>query len=143
MTNIGKMLFAIIAITFMAMSQPLCAQSTSTSKDQKPEKALKNELVEEQATYPDGETGLLKDIASNLKYPEKAVKQGKQGMVVLRFFIKEDGSIGDIQIKKSVSPECDEAAVNAVKKLRKFTPAKQKGKPVAVWFTLPVMFKAK
>lgn len=141
MTNIGRMLFAIIAIVFMAISQPLFAQSEKATKGQKPEPALANELVELPATYPNGEAGLLNDIMRNLKYPTIARVHETQGTVVVRFMVKKDGNIGKIVIKKSLSRECDQAAKDVVKKLRKFTPAKQKGKPVAVWFTLPIRFR--
>lgn len=141
MTNIGKMLFAITAILILAMSQPLHAQSTKTATGQNQKEILANELIDEEATYPGGESGLLKDISTNLKYPVIAAEMKTQGTVVLRFIIKKNGSIGDIVIRKGLTKECDQAAINAVKKLRKFTPAKHKGTPVAVWFSLPIRFR--
>lgn len=102
--------------------------------------ALDNAIVEVQAQYPGGEAALLKFIAENLVYPAIAAEKDLQGVVILRFRVEKDGSIGEIRIVKSLSPECDRAAANVVKKLRHFIPARQKGKPVPVWFILPIRF---
>ena len=142
-TNFGRMLLAIVAIALIGMSQPLYAKYAAGTKGLKPETTQKDEPDYVQASYPGGETALFKAIADSLVYPAKALKDGTQGAVVLRFHIKKDGSIGEVQTIKSLSPECDEAAANAVKELRKFSPAKQNGKPIEVWYTLPVLFKTK
>jgi len=105
------------------------------------EEVMDNAIVEVQAQYPGGEAALLKFVSENVVYPSIAQEQDLQGVVTLRFRVEKDGSIGEIVIKKGLSKECDQAAVNVVKKLRRFTPARQQGHPVPVWFTLPVRFK--
>ena len=60
---------------------------------------------------------------------------------MVRFRVEKDGSIGKIVIKKGLSKECDQAAVEVVSKLKRFVPAKQQGHPVPVWFTLPIRFQ--
>lgn len=104
------------------------------------EVVLDNAIVEVQAQYPGGEAALLKFIAENLIYPASAVKNGIQGVVVLRFRVEKDGSIGEIRIVKALTPECDQAAAKVIKKLARFKPALQKGKPIPVWFTIPIRF---
>lgn len=97
-------------------------------------------VVEVQPSFPGGEAALLKYISTHLKYPAIAEEQDIQGVVVLRFVVLEDGSVGDVVVQKSLHPECDKAAVKVVKSLPRFVPGKQQGKPVKVWFTCPIRF---
>ena len=64
-----------------------------------------------------------------------------QGIVVLRFVVQKDGTVGNVQVTKSLTPETDREAERVVKSLKKFLPARQDGRPVAVWFTLPIRFQ--
>ena len=116
-------------------------QSAGGTSVPKEEEVVDNALVEVQATYPGGEAALLAFIGKNLIYPQIALEQELQGKVILRFQVKADGSVGDIVIQKSLSRECDQAAKDVVKKLKRFIPAKQQGRPVPVWFTLPISFQ--
>lgn len=105
------------------------------------EEVADNSIVEVPASYPGGEAALLKFVSDNLVYPSIAQDQDLQGTVVLRFRVEKDGSIGQIVVKKSLSKECDQAAAQVVSKLKRFTPARQQGHPVPVWFTLPIRFR--
>ena len=107
----------------------------------KEEEVLANEIVEVQAQFPGGERALLKYVSENLVYPSIAQEQELQGVVTLRFRVEKDGSVGKIVVVMGLSRECDEAAVKVVSSLPRFTPARQQGHPVPVWFTLPVRFR--
>lgn len=97
-------------------------------------------ILEEEPMYPGGLQGLMQDLVGNIKYPKSARKQGVAGVVVLHFVIERDGSVGDVEVVKSVHPDLDAAAVNAVKQLRMFYPGKAGGKFIRVRYTLPVRF---
>ena len=97
--------------------------------------------VDVMPSYPGGEMAMMQDVASNLKYPEEAIKNKTEGRVVLMFVVEKDGSVGEVRVVTSLSPECDQAAVEAVKKLKCFTPGLVEEKPVRVWYTLPVTYK--
>lgn len=116
-------------------------ESTSASVPPKEEVVMDNALVEVPAAYPGGEMGVLRDVANNLRYPAIAMENGVQGKVILRFKVQADGLIGTVSIVRSLSHECDKAAMECVKKLKRFTPARQQGRAVPVWFTLPVNFR--
>lgn len=88
------------------------------------DEVLPNDAVEEPAQYPGGAKAMLDFIGEHLEYPQQALQDKIFGKVVLRFIIKEDGGVGDVEILKSLSPECDQAAIRAVKSLPKFTPPK-------------------
>lgn len=97
--------------------------------------------VEKMPSYPDGELALLQDLADNVSYPDEAKRSGIQGRVVLKCEIKKDGSIGKVIIGRSLSPECDRAAIDAVKQIKKFNPGLKNGVAVNVWYIIPVTFK--
>lgn len=101
---------------------------------------LESQLVDEPAAFPGGNAALVKFISTNVVYPSIAQEQGLQGVVIVRFCVGTDGSVSKAKIRKSLSRECDNAALDVVRKLPRFTPAKQNGKPVCVWYVLPVRF---
>jgi len=97
--------------------------------------------VEVMPEFPGGQTALLKWLGDNIIYPTIAQEQGIQGRVTLRFVVKPDGSVDDVQVVKGLDPSCDKEAVRVVKKMPKWIPGKQNGNPVYVYFSLPVTFK--
>lgn len=104
------------------------------------EEAKVYQVVEQMPTFPGGEAALLKYVATHVKYPSIAQEQQISGQVILRFVVKEDGSVGDVIVQKSLERHCDDEAVRVVKSLPRFIPGKQQGKAVRVWYTLPVRF---
>ena len=97
-------------------------------------------IVEEMPEYPGGQLALRKLIAQTIRYPVYAQENGIQGKVFVSFIIKEDGSIANITIAKSVHPILDAEAIRVVRQLPKWKPGKQKGKPVRVSYTVPIGF---
>ena len=94
--------------------------------------------------YPGGERALLDDLSANLVYPKDAPGDGKDlHRVVLRFIVDTDGSVVSPEIVKSAGEAYDKAALEAVKKLKKFAPGMNYGQPVAVSYVLPVNFRTK
>ncbi len=104
------------------------------------EEAKVYNVVEQMPSFPGGETALLKYVTTHIKYPAIAQEQEISGVVVLRFVVKEDGSVGEVIVQKSLEKHCDEEAVRVVKSLPRFIPGKQQGKAVRVWYTLPVRY---
>lgn len=100
-----------------------------------------NAVVEDPAKFKGGEASLLQFISQNLVYPVIAQEQEIQGTVILEFVVEKDGSVGDVKVIKSLSKECDQAAIDVVRKLPRFIPAKKQGKPVKTLFRLPVRFR--
>ncbi len=98
-------------------------------------------VVEEMPEFPGGDPELMKFISKNISYPEEAIRNNIQGRVVLRFAVNTDGSIDRIQILRGIDNSLDSEAVRVVRTLPKFKPGKQRGVPVPVWFSLPVLFK--
>lgn len=98
-------------------------------------------IVEKKPEFPGGERALMNHIITNLRYPEAAEKANIQGRVIATFVVKNDGSIDDVKIVRSVDPDIDAEAIRLIKSLPKFTPGTVDGKPVNVQYTLPLIFK--
>lgn len=104
------------------------------------EEAKVYNVVEQMPSFPGGEAALLKYVNTHIKYPAIAQEQEISGVVVLRFVVQEDGTVGDVIVQKSLEKHCDDEAVRVVKSLPRFIPGKQQGKAVRVWYTLPVRY---
>jgi protein TonB len=97
--------------------------------------------VEQMPTFPGGQGELMKFISNNLKYPAIAQENNIQGRVIIRFVVKKDGSIGDIQVQRGLDASCDKEARRVVEMMPKWIPGMQNGRAVPVYFTLPILFK--
>jgi len=84
--------------------------------------------------------GGLHGIQEKIKYPEIAIRARVEGKVYVKAFVDEKGNVVDAEVVKGIGAGCDEAALEAILKT-KFTPGKQRGKPVKVQITIPVQFK--
>lgn len=99
--------------------------------------------VEKKAEYIGGKEALIRDIKNNLVYPQKAKEEMIEGRVFVKFIVKKDGSTCNHEIVRGVNPDLDQAALQTVKKLGRWEPAKINGKSVNSYFTLPVTFRLK
>lgn len=87
---------------------------------------------------------LNKWVAGHLRYPRKAMKEGKQGKVIIGFTITKEGKLTDVKVYKGVHPLLDAEAVRVIK-----TTAKEwscgynsfNGEPCDVTLTCPVIFR--
>jgi protein TonB len=84
--------------------------------------------------------GGLQKIQSRIEYPEIAKRIGIEGKVFVRAFVDETGTVTNAEVVKGIGAGCDEAALDAVLKT-KFNPGKQRGKPIKVQVTVPILFK--
>lgn len=99
------------------------------------------QVVEEMPSFPGGDAECMRFLSKNIKYPTIAQENGIQGRVILQFVVNKDGSIVDVNVARSVDPYLDKEAVRVVQMMPKWKPGKQRGKPVRVKYTLPVMFR--
>lgn len=100
-------------------------------------------VVEEMPMFPGGEAALLTYIAEHTQYPEVAKENNIQGKVIVRFCVTAKGGVDKVSILKGVDPELDKEAIRVVQTLPAFKPGKQGGKPVPVWYMVPINFTLK
>lgn len=98
------------------------------------------EEVEQMPEYPGGNLELRKYISNTLRYPVLAQSNGTQGKVLVSFVIGKDGSVKNTEIERGVDTSLDAEALRVVNSLPKWKPGKEKGKKVAVHFTMPINF---
>ena len=100
------------------------------------------EVAEEMPEFPGGGMSAFMDyIKTNMRYPASAKENGTQGRVTVQFVVDEDGSIKDSKVLRSVDKDMDAEALRLINIMPKWKPGRQKGQPVAVKFTVPVMFR--
>jgi TonB family protein len=73
-------------------------------------------------------------------YPMMARKLGREGRVILKLTIDENGTLLDVEVIKRADYGFTEAAIEAVKKST-FLPAKKDGKPIVSQALLPIKFR--
>jgi len=100
-------------------------------------------VVEEMPMFPGGDAELLKYIAEHTTYPDIAKENNIQGRVIIRFCVTAKGGVSQVSILKGVDPELDKEAIRVVNTLPAFKPGKQGGKPVPVWYMVPITFTLK
>lgn len=100
-------------------------------------------ISETMPEFPGGQYALFKFISKNLNYPKDAKKKGIQGKVMVQFIVEKDGTIGDIRIIRSVSPDLDKEAtrVFSLSSMPKWKPGMSGGVAVRVRYTFPITFK--
>jgi protein TonB len=98
-------------------------------------------VVEEQPEYPGGNAAMMQFLSDNIRYPVIAQENGIQGRVICNFVVERDGSITDVQVVRGVDPSLDREAVRVIQQMPRWKPGKQRGQPVRVRFTLPVVFR--
>jgi protein TonB len=100
-------------------------------------------VVEEMPSFPGGDVELFKFIYDNIKYPELAKENNIQGKVILRFCVTYKGTVDQVSIVRGVDPSLDNEAIRVIKMLPLWKPGKQGGKPVNVWYSVPINFQLK
>lgn len=82
----------------------------------------------------------VQDIQGLVVYPEIAKRAGLEGKVTISALIGKDGKVEKVEIEKADNDFFAQAAKDAMMKAR-FTPARQNGEPVKVWFTTNIRFQ--
>lgn len=98
-------------------------------------------IVEDKPQFPGGDAAMYKYLGKSIDYPSQARRMGIEGRVFVQFIVGKDGTIRDVQAIKGIGAGCDEEAVRVIKKMPKWKPGKQRGRPVQVRMVLPVFFK--
>lgn len=92
---------------------------------------------------PEAPYDINKYLGNNINYPAAARENNIEGRVNIQFVVNEDGSITNVETvgHKRIGGGLEEEAMRVVKGMPKWKPGKQNGRPVKVYFTLPVSFK--
>jgi TonB family protein len=95
---------------------------------------------EKMPEFPGGEAAFNNYLRSHIEYPKLAVADKKEGRVVIKFIIKQNGRYGKAEVARSLRPDMDTECLEAVKSMPVWSPGTMDGKPVAVSFQVTVRF---
>ena len=132
-TYLGPSMFrptaaAIMTVGFLAQPGDARAQEATTVNDGV-------ETVDLSNPAPPGvewPKALNSHAITAADYPRESIRNREQGTVVVRYVVREDGTVGDIQILRSSGIQrLDDATIPFVTKWR-FTPGTRDGKPIRV-----------
>jgi TonB family protein len=96
--------------------------------------------TEHEPEFRGGIEKLYRYLEKNLRYPAAAKENNIEGKVFVTFVVEKDGSLTDIRILKSLSPETDAEAIRLMQACPKWSPGIQNGRPVRVQYSMPVSF---
>ena len=88
-----------------------------------------------------GQDGFRQWIGQNLRYPEIAAENGISGRVFVQFVVEPNGSVSNVKVVRGVDPSRDREAVRVVKSSPSWKAGKQRGRPVNVRCTFPIVFQ--
>lgn len=98
-------------------------------------------IVEDMPSFQgQGQEGFRAWIAENLRYPEVAAERGISGKVYVQLVVNSKGDVTDAVVVRGVDPDLDKEAIRVVTSSPKWEPGRQRGRPVSVRFTFPIVF---
>jgi periplasmic protein TonB len=98
-------------------------------------------IIDVYPRFPGGDEARLYFLRNNIRYPESALKNGIQGVVMLIFIIEQDGSVSDVKVNKGIGGGCDEEAMRVTRIMPRWEPGKRSGRAVRVMVRMPIVFK--
>ncbi len=96
--------------------------------------------AEQMPTFTGGEAALHRYLAAQIKYPAQAMQRGMSGQVVVQFIVDEQGRTLDPIVVKSTADDFNEEARRLIWLMPRWEPGREKGQPVRVRCTLPIVF---
>jgi protein TonB len=131
-----------LPVLFFMLSGQLFCQTKEDSIKKIIDQTEFASVVEVQASFKGDREGLKKFISTNLKIPQKVKEEKIKGKTFLKLGILADGTALVLEILKPLDgcPECDQAALELIKIMPKWSPAKMDGKIVPCYWNLPIEF---
>lgn len=92
--------------------------------------------------FPGGIVAMMEYVKANIKYPQRALDAKISGKCSVKFSVNPDGSLSDVTVIDGIKacPECDAEAIRVIQSMPKWKPGKIAGKPVALYYNLPIKF---
>ena len=138
---------AVARLTVRLANEATVSNAMVTATDVSSKSREMNEqvftVVEKMPSFPGGDSELLKYIATNIKYPKESQDNGEQGRVICSFIVGRDGSVNNPEVLRGVTPLLNEEAVRVINTMPRWNPGMQRGKAVAVKYTVPITFRLK
>ena len=123
------------SVTVIPVSDKGVATAISTNSEQA--FVVPDELPE----FPGGFGAMIKYLKDNVRYPEAAQREKREGQVTVKFTVEADGSITGLQLLRGQGDDLNAEAIRVVSSMPRWKPAVKDGVNIAVGYALPVSFK--
>lgn len=99
-------------------------------------------IVEDMPKFRGGDINKFREwVQKRVRYPELAAENGIQGRVFISFVVETNGNVSNVAVTRSVDALLDEAAKEAVAASPRWEPGMQRGRPVRVRYSIPIIFQ--
>ena len=99
-------------------------------------------VTEKMPQFSGGNDSLLAFIRKNILLDKNIdYEHGIPGKVIVRFIVTKSGAVTHVEVVRSLGPACDKEAIRVTKLLPDFIPGEHYGVKVAVYYTLPIIFR--
>jgi len=99
-------------------------------------------IVEDMPKFRGGDINKFREwVQKRVRYPELAAENGIQGRVFITFVVEPNGTVSNVSVTRSVDQLLDDAAKEAVAASPKWEPGMQRGRPVRVRYSIPIIFQ--
>lgn len=128
-----------LATLFVLFFSAMPAQTVTTSDNTGPAAEV---AANDSPEFPGGIVAMMEYVKANIKYPQRALDAKISGKCSVKFSVNPDGSLSDVTVIDGIKacPECDAEAIRVIQSMPKWKPGKIAGKPVALYYNLPIKF---
>lgn len=141
-----KKFFLNLSLILVMSAVPMAIYSQTDEDSKSTNQSSGNAFQTSDVTPPKfigGDAKMFAFLDSVLVVPQSALDANISGRVIVRFFVDKDGNIKSPSVQQGLTPECNAAAIEAVKQMPAWQPATQNGKNVTGFASVPVAFKTK
>lgn len=123
--------FAAVMMTFTTLS---------ANTHPAAEGPLPNAQAEQPAVFMGDNDMIQPWLIGEVTYPTLALENSREGRVVIKFTVDENGRPKDFVAMQGIGLGCEEAVIQAIQRMPRWTPARVGGEKVAVSMTVSVDF---
>jgi TonB family protein len=140
MKNLKPFLVTLLILLASIIVKAQDVTLSSVEGNNKPDSAKIFTAVEHEPEFKGGEKAFFRYLQTSLHYPAEAVKNHIQGTVFISFIVEADGSLSNVKVVRSVSPDIDAEAIRVIQGSPRWIPGTQNDRPVRVSYTIPLGF---
>lgn len=96
------------------------------------------EQVEAMPSFPGGMSAFLDYVAKHYRIPADGQHGTVKGRLVIKFVVEKDGTLTGFEVMHDLGKGTGEEAIRVLRKAPRWKPGLQNGRPVRVYFTLPI-----
>lgn len=132
---------AVAIIEDVVVKDPGIGTAKPVVVEEKPKEPEIFTFVEQMPEFPGGVQEMYKYLSRNIRYPAIARENNITGRVIVRFVVDEAGKVSNVEVVKGIGGGCDEEARRVIAGMPPWRAGKQNGRPVKVYYTMPVIFR--